>query len=61
MTKVQRKKNSNFKGRLTYATPKIIGICMKVNSLVQTNDIDVLAAILTHLKQKKLNIIEEIF
>ena len=60
LTKVQRKKNINFKGRCTYATPKIIGICMEVNSLVQTNDIDVLAAVLTYLKKKRLNILEEI-
>ena len=60
LTKVQRKKNINFKGRLTYATPKIIAICIEINSLVQTNDIDVLAAVLTYLKQKRLNIIEEI-
>ena len=60
LTKVQRKKNINFKGRLTYATPEIIGICMEVNSLVQTNDIVVLAAVLIYLKKKRLNIIEEI-
>ena len=33
---------------------------MEVNSLVQTNDIDVLAAVLTYLKQKKINILDEI-
>ena len=33
---------------------------MEVNSLVQTNDIDVLAAVLTYLKKKRLNILEEI-
>ena len=32
---------------------------MEINSLVQTNNIDVLAAILTYLKQKKLYVIEE--
>ena len=33
---------------------------MKNISLVQTNKIDVLAAVLTYPKQKKLNVIEEI-
>ena len=33
---------------------------MEINSLVQTDNIDVLASVLTYLKQKKLNIIEEI-
>ena len=60
LTKVQRKKNINFKGRLAYATPKIIAICIEIDSIVETNDIDVLAAVLTYLKQKRLNIIEEI-
>ena len=55
-----KKKNNNFKGRLTYATPKTIGICMENNSLVQTNNIDVLGIVSTYLKQKKLNVIEEI-
>ena len=59
LTKFQRK-NTNFKGRLTYATPKIIAICIEISSLVQSNYIDVLAAALTYLKQKKLNIIDEI-
>ena len=60
LTKFQRKKNINFKGRLAYATPKIIAICIEIDSIVETNDIDVLAAVLTYLKQKRLNIIEEI-
>ena len=60
LTKVQRKKNVSFKGRLIHATPIIIGICVEVNSLVQTNDIDVLAAVPTYPKQKKINILEEI-
>ena len=60
MTKVQRKKNINFKGRKPFATPKIIGICIEVNSLVQTSNIDLLAADLAYLKQKRLNIIKEI-
>ena len=33
---------------------------MEINSLVQTNNIDVLAVVLTHLEQKKLNVLEEI-
>ena len=33
---------------------------MAVNSLVQTNDLDVLAAVLTFLKQKKINLLKDI-
>ena len=33
---------------------------MEINSLVRTNNIDILAAVLTYLKQKKLNVIKEI-
>ena len=53
LTKVQRKKNINFKVGLPYAAPKIVDVCMEINSLVQTNNIDVLGAVLTYLKQKK--------
>ena len=34
--------------------PKIIGICMEVNSIIISNDYDILGAVLTHLKQKKI-------
>ena len=60
MTKTQRKKIVDFKGRLSYATPKIIAICLEIRSIVQTNDIDLLATVLIYLKQKKLNVIDEI-
>ena len=53
-------KNINFRGGLTNATQKIAAFCMETNSSVQTNIIDVLAAVLTYLKQKKKNVIEGI-
>ena len=34
LTKIQKKKNTNFLNRLTYAKPKIISICIAVNSLL---------------------------
>ena len=60
LSKIQRKKNTIFKGKLTYSIPKIIGICMEINILVQTNNIVFLAAVLTYLKLKKINVIKEI-
>ena len=51
--KYSKKTITNFIGRLTFATPKIIGIRMEVNSLVQTYDMDSLAATLIYPKQKK--------
>ena len=58
LTKIQKKKNTNFLNRLTYAKPKIIAICIEVNSLINKitfpNNInyDILGAALTYLKQK---------
>ena len=67
LTKIQKKKNTNFLNRLTYAKPKIIAICMEVNLLINKitfpnniNEYDILGAILTYLKQKKLKIIDSI-
>ena len=69
LTKIQKKKNTNFLNRLTYAEPKITAICMEVTSLLLQNNInslvdsinyDILGAALTHLKQKKLKIIDSI-
>ena len=60
LTKTQREKIADFEGRLTYATPKIIAICLEISSMVQTNKIDVLAAVVTYLEQKKVNVIGEI-
>ena len=62
-----KKKNTNFLNRLTYAKPKIIAICMEVNLLINKitfpnniNEYDILGAILTYLKQKKLKILDSI-
>ena len=61
LTKLQRKQNACFTNRLTYATPKLISICMEVESLIpSTTDFDLLATALTILKQKKLNVINYI-
>ena len=60
LTKEQRKKKTNFLGRLNYAKPKIISICMDVDSITKSLDYDLLAAALTFIKQKKLNIIDSI-
>ena len=60
LSKFQRKKSTSFKGRITYATPNIIGICMEVNLLTQTITLDVIGTFLAYLNQKKLNVIEEI-
>ena len=53
LTKIQKKKNTNFLNRLTYAKPKIIAICIVVDSIIISNDYDMLGAALTYLKQKK--------
>ena len=45
--KASKKKNINFQGRLTNASPKIIAIYLEIRSIVQTNNIDLLAAVLT--------------
>ena len=61
LTKLQRKHNACFTNRLTYATPKIISICMEVESIIpSTTDFDLLATALTYLKQKKLNVLGRI-
>ena len=61
LTKIQKKKNTNFLNRLTYAKPKIISICIVVDSLVDKitfpnniNQYDKLGAVLTYLKQKEI-------
>ena len=56
LTKLQRKQQTNFSNRLTYAKPKIISICMEVSTIIKTDDYDLLATALTYLKQKKQNI-----
>ena len=62
LTKLQRKQNTNFTNRLTYATPKIISICMEVETLLpnEPNNFDLIATALTYLKQKKLNVINHV-
>ena len=58
LTKLQRKQQSSFINRLTYAKPKIISICMEVeNILPNESNLDLLATALTYLKQRKLNVI----
>ena len=58
LTKLQRKQNACFTNRLTYATPKLISICMEVETLLpnEPNNFDLIATALTILKQKKLNV-----
>ena len=52
LTKLQRKQNTNFTTRLSYAKPKIISICMEVDSLTSSNnDFDLLASALTYLNR----------
>ena len=62
LTKLQRKQQSSFINRLTYAKPKIISICMEVeNILPNESNLDLLATALTYLKQRKLNVIDHVF
>ena len=62
LTKLQRKQNACFTNRLTYATPKIISICMEVETLLpnEPNNFGLIATVLTILKQKKLNVIDHV-
>ena len=62
LTKLQRKQNACFTNRLTYAIPKVISICMEVETLLpnEPNNFDLIATALTILKQKKLNVINHI-
>ena len=52
LTKLQRKQNACFTNRLTYATPKIISICMEVETLLpnEPNNFDLIATALTILQ-----------
>ena len=54
--------NTCFTNRLTYATPKIISICMEVETLLpnEPNNFDLIATALTYPKLKKLNVIDSI-
>ena len=56
LTKLQHKQNACLTYRLTYATPKIISICMEVETLLpnEPNNFDLIATALTILKQKKI-------
>ena len=49
LTKLQRKQKACFTNRLTYATPKRISICMKVEPLLpnEPNNFDLIATALT--------------
>ena len=62
LTKLQRKQNPCFTNRLLYATPKIISICMEIETLLpnEPNNFDLMATALTILKQKKLNVMNHI-
>ena len=61
LTKLQRKQQTNFSNRLTYANPKIISICMEVENILPNEyNLDLLATALTYLKQKKLNVIDHV-